>query len=53
MSAKYPYKVCKLSAWRLFSGDFECVIFTMNKDMRKTKNTSLRVHFFCKRIKAY
>ena len=40
MSAKYPYNVCKMSACRLFSGVFECVIFTMDKEMRKTKNTS-------------
>ena len=37
MSAKYPYNVCKMSACRLFSGVFECVIFTMDKEMRKTK----------------
>ena len=43
MSAKCPHNVCKMSACCLFSGVFECVIFTMDKEMRKTKNTSLGV----------
>ena len=40
-----------MSACCLFSGVFECVIFTMDKEMRKTKSTSLPSPFLSQKNK--